>query len=278
MTAFALYVALLIAVTLAFVLPPLWLACRAPETGADRQATNLGIFRDQLAELDREKQEGSLVDSDYEQAKGELQRRLLQEVAPEAGAEPAKASSSRKLAIALFILLPILSLSGYLMLGNPKALSPEARVGRPQMTAEQIAGMVERLAEKMQANPDDMQGWLMLARSYKSMGRYSEAVSAYAKAESVIGKEPDLLASYAETLALASGKGLLGKPRQLVEKSLKINPQHPHSLFLAGAAAMEAGDNKQGVAYWEALLPMVDPGSDVEAMLRDGITKMKGGK
>lgn len=278
MTQFALYAALLIAATLALMLPPLWLGLRS-KTQANREETNLGIFRDQLAELEREKEEGTLLPADYEQGKAELQRRLLEEVAPEtAGSKPSVTEPSRKTAIALLIALPVLALTGYLVLGNPKALNPEAAIAKPQMTPEQINAMVERLAERMQANPDDMQGWLMLARSYKSQGRYADAVNAFAKAEKVVEKEPDLLASYAETVALAGGKGLKGKPRLLVEKALKLDPKHPHSLFLAGAAAMEAGENKKGVTYWEALLPMVEPGSDIETMLKDGIAKMKAGK
>jgi cytochrome c-type biogenesis protein CcmH len=94
----------------------------------------------------------------------------------------------------------------------------------------------------------------------------------------MVDKDPDLLASYAETLAMAGDKGLQGKPRQLVEKALKLDPKHPHSLFLAGAAAMEAGENKKGIAYWEALLPEVEPGSEIDLMLRSGITKMKEAK
>ena len=58
----------------------------------------------------------------------------------------------------------------------------------------------------------------------------------------------------------------------------RLDPQHPHSLFLAGAAAMEAGDNRKGIAYWEALLPQVEPGSEIDQMLRSGIDKMKQGK
>jgi cytochrome c-type biogenesis protein CcmH len=147
------------------------------------------------------------------------------------------------------------------------------------MTQEQINGMVAKLAEKMAANPDDLKGWLMLARSYKTMGRFEEAANAYSKAEKLVNEDPDLLASYAETIAMASnGKGLKGKPMQLVERALKLDPKHPHSLFLAGAAAMEAGENKKGIAYWEALLPQVEPGSEIDQMLRSGIDKMKSGK
>mgnify|MGYP001435674561 FL=1 len=279
MTQFVIYATLLIVVVAAFLLPPLWLGLRRNETKASRKEANLAVFRDQLSELEREKTEGTLADADFDQARRELQRRLLEEVAPEAE-EAGKATygPSRKMAIALLLLLPVLALAAYGILGNPKALDPAQTAAAPKMTAEQISGMVARLAERMQANPDDMQGWLMLARSYKTMGRYEEAAAAYAKAEKVIDDDPELLASYAETIAMASGNGLKGKPTQLILRALKIDPQHPHSLFLAGAAAMGAGDNRKGIAYWEALLPQVEPGSELDQMLRSGIDKMKQGK
>ena len=279
MTQFALFAALLIAVVLVLVLSPLWFGFRSAKIKSDRKEMNLRIFRDQQADLEGERNEGTLSEADYVQARAELQRRLLEEVAQApVPLEQTQSSPSRKTAIALLLALPVLALTTYLVLGNPKAIDPAARVAKPPMTPEQINAMVERLAEKMKANPDDLQGWVMLARSYKTKGRYEEAANAFAKAEKLVNQEPDLLASYAETLALAAGKGLSGQPRQLVEKALKLDPKHPHSLFLAGAAAMEAGENKKGIAYWEALLPMVDPGSDIEKMLQDGIDKMKRGK
>jgi|OpeIllAssembly_1097287.scaffolds.fasta_scaffold04323_4 cytochrome c-type biogenesis protein CcmH len=279
MTQFSIYATLLIVVVAAFLLPPLWLGLRRNDAKASRKEANLAVFRDQLSELEREKTEGTLADADFDQARRELQRRLLEEVAPEAeGAGKATYGPSRKMAIALLLLLPVLAVVAYGILGNPKALDPAQTAAQPKMTPEQINAMVARLAERMQGNPDDMQGWLMLARSYKAMGRYDEAAAAYAKAEKVIDDDPELLASYAETIAMASGNGLKGKPGQLIARALKIDPQHPHSLFLAGAAAMEAGDNRKGIAYWEALLPQVEPGSEIDQMLRSGIEKMKQGK
>ena len=280
MTQFAIFATLLIVVVAAFILPPLWLGLRAPKPRADRKEANIAIFRDQLKELETEKTEGMLADADFEQARRELQRRLLEDVEPDAAAmkaAPASHAPSRKTAIAILLLLPVLALLGYGMLGKPQALDPMQTSAPPKMTAEQISGMVASLAEKMKANPDDMQGWLMLARSYKTMGRYEDAVAAYGKAEKVINDDPELLASYAETIAMAAGKGLKGKPAQLIERALKLDPQQPHALFLAGAAAMEAGDNKKGIAYWEALLPQVEPGSEIDQMLRSGIDKMKAG-
>ena len=278
MTQFAIFATLLIVVVAAFILPPLWLGLRAPKPQTDRKEANLAIFRDQLAELGAEHAEGSLADADFEQAKGELQRRLLEEVDADAQATAASHGPSRKTAIALLLLLPILGLLGYGMLGNPRALDPTQTVAPQQMTPEKINEMVASLAAKMQANPDDMQGWLMLARSYKSLGRFDEAVQAYAKAEKVINDDPNLLASYAEAIAMANGKGITGKSVQLIERALKIDPKHGHSLFLAGAAAMEAGDTKKAIAYWEALLPQVEPGSEIDQVLRQGIDKMKAGK
>jgi len=278
MTQFAIFAALLIAVVLAFLLPPLWLGLRAKHHAADRKEANLAIFRDQLAELEREKAEGTLADADFDQARSELQKRLLEEVDRNSEATlPASHAPTRKTAIALLLTLPLVALSAYIVLGNPRALDPTQTVAQPKMTPDQINAMVEKLAQKMAANPDDLQGWLMLARSYKTLGRYDDAIKAYAKAEKEIDKDPDLLASYAETIAMANGQGLKGKPTKLVEKALKLDPKHGHSLFLAGAAAMERGDRQAAIGYWETLLPQVEPGSEIDQMLRGGIDKMKQG-
>ena len=278
MTQFAIFATLLIVVVAAFILPPLWLGRRAPGARAGRQQANLAIFRDQLAELERERREGALADGDFEQARRELQRRLLEEIEPAADAPPPDAHApSRKTAIAILVLLPIVAVVAYGMLGKPQALDPRQTAAQPKMTPEQIDAMVAKLAERMQANPDDMQGWLMLARSYKTLNRYEEAAAAYGKAEKVINDDPELLASYAETIAMASGQGLTSKAAQLIERALKLDPQQPHALFLAGAAAMEAGDTEKAIAYWEALLPQVEPGSEIDRMLRSGIDKMKQG-
>jgi cytochrome c-type biogenesis protein CcmH len=278
MTQFAIFAALLLVVVIAFILPPLWLGLRPLNNKTDRKEANLAIFRDQLAELEREKAEGSLAESDFEPARKELQRRLLEEVDFQTGDAAANHGPSRKMATALLLLIPVLALLGYATLGNPKALDLAQTVAPENVTQEQIVGMVGKLAERLKANPDDQQGWLMLARSYKSMERYQDAADAYGKAETLVNQDPDLLASYAEALATASATGLNGKPRQLVERALQIDPKHSHSLFLAGAAAMEAGENEKGIAYWEALLPEVEPGSEIDKMLRTGIDKMKAGK
>lgn len=279
MISFALFAILIIILVAAFLLPPLWFGQRRQQAENERKQANLVIFRDQLADLDREHAAGTLSAADLEQARTELQRRLLEDVAPEGEQTVAnRPATSRKTALALVVALPLAAMAGYALLGNPRALDPAQTAPPPkqaEMTPEQINQMVERLADKLKANPDDTQGWLMLARSYKMLGRHDDAVNAYSKVEKHIQDNPDQLASYAEALAMANGQGLAGKPRALLAQALKIDPQHGHSLFLAGAAAFEAGDKKAGIAYWEALLPMVEPDSELDRMLRQGIDKMK---
>lgn len=280
MMLFAIATTAIVVVVCAFLFLPLWFGRHSAATPGERKTANLDVFRDQLADLERDHSEGTLAEADFLHARQELQRRLLEEVEPGGESAATVTGPSRKTAIGIVLLLPVSALLAYSFLGQPAALDP-ARTAPPPaqaaMTQQQIDAMVAGLAEKMKANPGDMQGWLMLARSYRALGRYAEAAEAYGKAESVIADQPDLLAAYAETLAMASSGGLAGKPRQLVEQALKIDPKHGHSLFLAGAAAMDANDNKQGIAYWEALLPQVEPGSDLDQMLRGGIEKMRQG-
>ena len=281
MIPFAIASTLIVVVVCALLFFPLWVGSRRTAgSDADRKKANLEILRDQLADLERERREGTLAEADFTAAREELQRRLLEEVDAADGnaASAAEAGPSRKTAIALVLILPIAAMLLYALLGKPEALDPSRTqpvAAQPKMTPEQIDEMVARLAQRMESNPEDMQGWLMLARSYKSLGRYEDAVKAFAKAEKVINDQPDLLASYAETIAMASGEGLAGKPRQLVERALKIDGKHAHSLFLAGAAAMQAKEAKKAIAYWEALLPQVEPGSELDQMLRSGIEQMK---
>ena len=275
MTPFAVFAFLLILTTLALLFPGLWFGLRRRAVDADRKQANLAIYRDQLAELEREHAEGSLATDDFEQARTELQRRMLEEVSPQDEAIVSTTQRSRPTAMVLVFALPLLAVAGYALLGNPLALNPEKAVAQPQMTAEDINAMVEKLAARMQENPDDTNGWLMLARSYKMLGRYDEAVAAFGKAEKAVAEDPEQLASYAETLAMASGKGLSGKALELVNQALKLNPQHAHALFLAGMAAMERGDRSAAIGYWETLLSQVEPGSELDQMLRQGIEQMK---
>lgn len=255
---FALLAALLILAVLAIVLPSQW---RAPRTSSvvDRREANLGIFRDQLAELDRDRREGLLAQADFDQAKSELQRRLLDEVgdSPAETSAPVRRGVSRT-ALALLVVIPLAAFAGYLLLGNPDALDPLRRQAR--VSPQQIEEMLVKLETRLKTNPDDAKGWVMLARSYKALGRYPESAEAYRHAGALVDSDPALLADYAESLAQVAGS-LEGKPLELIARALKLDPNEPQSLFLAGAAAGERKDYAAVVEYWGRLLPLLDPAS-----------------
>lgn len=273
MTTFIALATLLIAVAaIPLVLPLLRQRANSGET-ADRRAANIAILRDQLAELEHERNEGSLTDADFEQAKKELQKRLLEETRPE-GLAARELAPSRKTALIVLLLLPLIGLGGYGLLGNPKALDPTARQPAQQVTAGDIEKMVAKLAERLQNNPDDAKGWVMLARSYKALGRYPEAAEAYGKGLSLVEKDATLLADYAELLAI-TGEGFKGKPTELINKALKLAPDDPQVLLLAGAAAGERREFKMALMYWEKLLPQLDAGSEEAEALSAAIAQTR---
>lgn len=272
MTGFLAAAGVLVVVTLAFLLVPL---LRRPTEAADasRTALNAEIYRGQFAELDADLAAGSLSRDDFEEGRRELQRRLLED----AGSEAQSAVTGRRAglsALLIGITLPVAAALLYFSLGNLPALSPE-RAQAPKVTAQQIEEMVARLAARLEANPDEPNGWIMLGRSYKAMGRYDEASRAFSKAEVLVNEDPHLLAEYAEALAFATGGSLKGRPSALIARALKLNPDHPEALVLAGTAAYERNDFAAAATYWERLLKQLPADSEDAQMLSESIDKAR---
>ena len=272
MTAFIIVAALLLAAALAILLPPLWRA-PPPSAGADRREANLAVFRDQLAELDRERDDGTLGAADAEQARAELQRRLLDEVEAQP-ATPATRGGGRRTALFLLLAIPLAAAAGYVLLGNPLALDPLQRQAR--IAPEQIDAMIGGLVERLKKNPGDGKGWVMLARSYKVLERYPEAADAYARAGSLVDQDAGLLADYAEVLSQLHGGSLQGKAGELIARALQIDPNEPQALLLAGAAARERQDFVAAAEYWSRLLPQLEPGSDEAKTVAAAIDEARG--
>jgi cytochrome c-type biogenesis protein CcmH len=167
-----------------------------------------------------------------------LQRRLLDEVAT-SDHNPGLGTTrvAARLPWRCSCIIPLAAAAGYTLLGSPRALDPLQRQARlaPQQIAEMVAGLVEKLRK----NPDDSQGWVMLARSYKVMERFPEAAEAYSRAGTLVDQDAALLADYADVLSRSHGGSLQGKPIELVERALRIDPDEPQALLLAGAAASD---------------------------------------
>lgn len=274
MTLFVVFATLLVVATIALLLPALLRKPKVVNAG-DRREANLAIFRDQLAELERERAEGSLDATDFEQARSELQRRLLEEVQPDAPTAPTAPvrPAGRRTAIVLVIALPLLAAAGYLVLGNPRGLDPMQT--QATISPQQIEGMLGKLVERLKQNPDDAQGWVMLARSYKVLGRFPEAAEAYSHAGALLDADAALLADYAEVLSQTQGGNLRGKPAELIARALQIAPDEPQALLLAGAEASDRQDFAGAAKYWERLLAQLEPGSEEAQTLEAAIAKAR---
>jgi cytochrome c-type biogenesis protein CcmH len=143
------------------------------------------------------------------------------------------------------------------------------------MSDQQIAANIQKLADRMKDNPNDVQGWTMLARSYMMQERFGDAAAAYEKLTVLSANDADAWADYAESLALANGQNLSGKPAEAVNRALKIDPNHQKALALAGSAAFQAKDYEKAMDHWQKLLKLLPPGSQELQIITEQISKAK---
>ena len=134
------------------------------------------------------------------------------------------------------------------------------------------------LSATQKTRPDDADGWVLLARSYQALGRYTEAADAYSRAEALVPDNTTLLADYADALAMAQGRKLSGKPAELAARALTIDPNHKKALALAGTAALEANDLGGAIGYYRRLLAQLPEGSDDAKQITAIIAKVESAK
>jgi len=185
--------AAMLAACLAFLLVPLF---RKPAHVEGRLGHEVAIYRDQLAEIGREVERGTISAADAKAAELEVSRRLLAaDRARDQVFEPVRqSSSSLRLAASITILLPAATIGLYLALGAPQSpdlgLQPQAAslASLPEHQDTDLGQAVERLAARLQANPGDLDGWVLLARSKVVIGRFGDAAEAY---EAALGLADD---------------------------------------------------------------------------------------
>ncbi len=162
--------------------------------------------------------------------------------------------------------------------GKLPPVNPAAAAG---MTPEKINQMVEGLAQKLKANPGDLEGWVRLARAYKVQGKLLEAEDAFGKAGKLVDTNADLLAQYADLVAMRT-QSLQGKPTELANKALAINGKHPIALMLSATSAFQRADYATAIRHWETVLTVLPPNSPdanlVKQELADARARQGGGK
>ena len=247
---FWLIIAVLVALALLVLLPPLFKL--TPLRTADGEQRNTSIARQQLAELKLQLQNGVLSQDQYDGQYRELQLTLLDDLeGPAAVAANPKAGRWVVPIIALGV--PLISLTLYGMLGEPQALAKAELIATNQKAADNVANMVAKLIERLKQQPDDLEGWMMLGRSYVYMQQYQNAADVFAELNKRKPNDPAVMLHYADALAMARNGQMGGEPAELVFQAVKLLPEDHTALWLAGMAKAEAGDFAQAISYWKKL-------------------------
>ena len=279
MIAFVITAAVMVAAALAWVLVPL--LRRQGRIGVDRAASNLSLLREQRQELDGDLARGVLTPERYTQALAELERSVLDESAvADAPAPVGTPMSSTWTAVVMAAGIPIVAVVLYLSLGSRDAFAPPvasapARAGEHPVTPAEIEAMAAQLTTKLQQDPNNAEGWVMLARTYYALKRFPDAAGAFERAVALVPDNAALLSDYADTLGSAQGGTLAGKPTELIDRALKADPNYWKALALAGTAAFDAKDYRKAVDYWERTKKVVPAESDFAKGLDGSIAEAR---
>ncbi len=264
---FWLIVSVLVLIAFLFILPAFWRRQLIADANLDQE--NITIAQYRLAELKESRLSGALSESEYAEQLADLELALSDDLDIKTAAKVTNAQG-RWVVYVVLIVVPLLSTGLYFLLGNYPAVSHSAEmsVDTERLKLAEINKMVTRLAEKMQDNPDNGQGWLMLGQSYRALEQYPKAVEALANAYRLLGDKPEVMLLYADALANANDKNLIGKPSELIAKVLALEPDNMEALWLGGMAKAQSGEDQAAYDTWKKLLGLLPPGSEGQKQIQ----------
>ncbi len=255
MTVFWIAAALMLLLALSFLLPPLMRRRAGAALSPPASTRNVALLREQLRQLDAELASGTLDAEQHRASRAEIEQRALDEQEDLRDAPPLKAGRASRTALLLGLAMPLLAVGLYTAIGNRAALAPPgvlSAASAPEITVAQVEAMAEQLAAKMPlraGQPDELEGWVLLARTYAALGKFNEASGAYARATALSPQDAQLLADHADALGMLPGQGP-AQSAALVARALKIEPKNVKALALAGTTAFDRGDFASAVNYW----------------------------
>ena len=247
MTSFWVISGIFIVTALLFIIPTLLRNRDAQLENIEHDAVNITVYRDQIAELDNDLENDILTQEQYNKSKQELQQRMLQDVSEREKMIIKKNKKVQNIAISTFIALtlPLAAVFLYMVIGDTRGLLPQAQLANAtQMNRgsgsdspaghDNFSSVLENLIARLEKNPEDIEGWVMLGRTYAIMERYAEASNTYAKLVELVPDNPQILSDYADVLAMKNQGNLAGKPAELINEALRTDPQYTNALSLPG--------------------------------------------
>lgn len=272
-----LIVFVLLLIAFAIIIPPLWK--KKEIKAADSDQRNITIAHDRAKDLKRQLESGALNQEQYDEQYAELELTLGDDL--DIAQSPVnQEAQGRWVILPVLIFLPLCSLLIYSLIGEPDALRKE-QVQQAQRTAKpqvDVNAMVAGLAKRLENDPKNVKGWVMLGRSYKYLKQYDLAVNAFEKAYALSGDNLEVMLHYADALAMANQGKLAGKASELVFIAVKMAPNNETALWLAGMAKAETGDFTSALQYWHQLEALLAPGSDSYREVQNLISAVQGKK
>jgi len=262
----------------------LWRASRQQhQVAVDPARANAEVYREQLAELEREYAQGTLSAQSYQQTRDELTRRLLEDVqtprVPGVAAAVMAPSRWVRTTLASFVVvIPVATLLAYGVLGQPAGLDPAALAQSEPHEAvdpKKMAEMVEKLERRLREDPNQLQGWVMLGRVRRAMGQFEAAGQAYAKALA-LSSDDDVAIERAEVLAQAKQGSFEGEPWKIIEAVLRANPDQLSALLLAGSAAYSEGRYEHALKHWQRARTLMAADAPDLPPLEEALAQVRG--
>lgn len=281
MTQFWIYATGLIILAMAFIALPLSRKRFANDVDIDE--LNLSVFKQQLAELDSDLQAGILDQERYDAAKRDLEKELLEDVSEKtdaSSAAPAAREGGRSMALSA-LAVPVAAVLLYQWLGSPDIAASLAEGNTGMRPSADVAGnphaqggantqqgmsapldqMVKQLEAKLEKEPENIDGWVMLGRSYMAMKRFPEAVQVYDRAMKINGEHVGLLLAYGEALGTNAGNNFMGRPAEMINKAFDLDPENPNTLWMSGIVAYQQSNFQTALERWEKVESRLTPQS-----------------
>ena len=242
-----------------------------------RQLANIDIYKQKLAQLDQDLAEGRIEKEDYPELKGELEDLLLDDAGDtinQPWQEPGK-----KLVVTSLVLVIVASLAGAWALYTRVGFAPALKTYFAQQELiregqQDFGSLLRRLEDTVKANPDDVEGWSLLARIYLDMGRLQEGAEAIGELLRIRGPNARLLAQQAQALYFHDGNTLSPRVQELIDQAVDLDASEPAILSLQGMAAYHQQEWDEARRHWERALRRADS-ADARASLREGINETR---
>lgn len=253
-------------ITVLFLLLPFF-SKKQQQLVVERDAVNVESAATRLAELQQELENGLINEEQFQKYQLEVETSALEDLGDNATVDVQERGGNKVLVIIVTLAVPLFSIAVYQQLGSEAAFDVTLQTAEQAITAEEIEKMLSVLKEQVKNNPDDVDGRIALSQIYFQLERYNDATTVYSELNQLRPDDPDIMVNFAELLARSHDNRLTGKPTELLNKALTIEPKHARALWLAGFAEQQVGNKEGALIHWRHLLTMMEEGSEAHQQL-----------